>query len=96
MDETEVMTTTTSLALLSNKLQQVAVFEKETCDAGLATGHGEAGVLHEQGRPLLADNVEHSSLEELQVVLQLELTGVVHDQLDEVDKLDVAPEHGGE
>lgn len=57
MDETQVMAAATSLALLSNKRQRVAVFEEGIGDLGIAKPHEEAAALVDL-RPLhVAGNV---------------------------------------
>lgn len=50
LNETQVTATATSLALLRNKREHVAVFKEEICDADAAIAPGEPGVLEKPGR----------------------------------------------
>lgn len=96
MNEIQVMAAATSLGPLSNKREYDFVYEEELCNAGVATAREEAVVLDEPGGLQVADSIRLSSLQELHVVLQLELHGIVYDAMYEVDESSVVPERGVE
>lgn len=93
MDGTQVMDAATLAPLLSQKCDHVVGFEKELCNIGVSTAHGE---FWRPGRARITAcraNVEMSSLEELHALLLLESHGKVRDAVAEVNKSGFAPEH---
>lgn len=96
MDETQLMSATTSLALHINKCGHVVHFDKGLGQAGVATEFGDPGILDELGQLHVAGSAERSSMDELHAPLQIEHHGIVYITMDEVDKLGVTPERCGE
>lgn len=96
MDETQIIAASTLLAVFSEKREHVFVYDEEICDASVATGGGEAGVLEEPGLLHVASNVARSSLQELHIVLPFDHHDIVHYVMDKVNDSGVGYEHDGE
>lgn len=50
MEQTEVTASPTSIALISNKHEEVVIIDEKLCIAGETTGSGEVGVVDELGQ----------------------------------------------
>lgn len=72
MDETQVLSSICSVALLCNQPEEVFGFQTELSNKAEVKANGEAGVLYELGILHVLGNLVRSGLYELPAVLQLE------------------------